>query len=94
VTLNNTTFNPGQGNNAYIFPGVALAVIAVEIRRIPESIFLEAAKVSIISIILDAKYMNAFYLTQAGEHLENFLKNCVPEPGIEPMFRSFAGIGD
>ncbi|KAK7108015.1 NADP-dependent malic enzyme-like isoform X2 [Littorina saxatilis] len=44
VTHNGQTFKPGQGNNAYIFPGVALATIGVEIRRIPESIFLEAAK--------------------------------------------------
>nr|KAG5703309.1 hypothetical protein BaRGS_025551 [Batillaria attramentaria] len=44
VTLNGTTFKPGQGNNAYIFPGVALAVIAADIRRIPESIFLESAR--------------------------------------------------
>ena len=39
------THKPGQGNNAYIFPGVALAIIGVDIRRIPEDIFLEAAKV-------------------------------------------------
>ena len=45
VTYKGKTFKPGQGNNSYIFPGVALAVIAVDIRRIPEQIFLEAAKV-------------------------------------------------
>lgn len=43
-TLKGQTFKPGQGNNAYIFPGVALAVIAVDIRRIPEDIFLKAAE--------------------------------------------------
>ena len=45
MTYEGKTFNPGQGNNSYIVPGVALAVIAVDIRRIPEQIFLEAAKV-------------------------------------------------
>ncbi|XP_004461460.2 NAD-dependent malic enzyme, mitochondrial [Dasypus novemcinctus] len=37
-------FMPGQGNNAYIFPGVALAVILSDIRHINDHVFLEAAK--------------------------------------------------
>ncbi|XP_076991568.1 NAD-dependent malic enzyme, mitochondrial isoform X2 [Tamandua tetradactyla] len=37
-------FMPGQGNNAYIFPGVALAVILSDIRHISDHVFLEAAK--------------------------------------------------
>lgn len=45
VSLNGQTFYPGQGNNAYIFPGVALAVITADIRSIPEDIFLAAAEV-------------------------------------------------
>uniref|UniRef100_A0A8C0XI59 Malic enzyme n=1 Tax=Castor canadensis TaxID=51338 RepID=A0A8C0XI59_CASCN len=37
-------FTPGQGNNVYIFPGVALAVILCETRHISDNVFLEAAK--------------------------------------------------
>ncbi|XP_017796333.1 PREDICTED: NADP-dependent malic enzyme isoform X1 [Habropoda laboriosa] len=44
VTYNNKTYYPGQGNNSYIFPGVALGVICCGMRTIPEYIFLAAAK--------------------------------------------------
>ncbi|XP_029161623.1 NADP-dependent malic enzyme isoform X5 [Nylanderia fulva] len=43
VTYNNKTFHPGQGNNSYIFPGIALAVICAGMRTIPEETFLIAA---------------------------------------------------
>lgn len=44
VTLNGETFYPGQGNNSYIFPGVALGVICAGALRIPEEMFLISAE--------------------------------------------------
>merc|ERR1719312_2028744 len=37
-------FEPGQGNNAYIFPGLSLGIIAAGIRHVHESVFLFAAE--------------------------------------------------
>ncbi|MCX7871728.1 MAG: NAD-dependent malic enzyme [Verrucomicrobiae bacterium] len=43
-TYNGKTFYPGQGNNAYIFPGVGLGVVACKAKLVTDSMFFTAAK--------------------------------------------------
>jgi len=38
------TYKPGQGNNAYIFPGASLAIIAAGIHHISDGVFLSSAE--------------------------------------------------
>lgn len=44
VKLGDQTFSPGQGNNAYIFPGIGLGAIFCKARSLPPSAFLHAAR--------------------------------------------------
>ena len=46
VTVNGQTFVPGQGNNAYIFPGVAFGAILSAMYHIDDMVFLRASQVS------------------------------------------------
>ena len=43
VTLGDKTLTPGQANNFYIFPAVALAVYATQAKRITDAVFIAAA---------------------------------------------------
>ena len=45
VIYRGQTYRPGQCNNAYIFPGMGLGVIAGNAKRISDKMFLSAAKV-------------------------------------------------
>jgi len=44
VTYNGREYWPGQGNNAYVFPGIGLGAVVCRARRIPDEFFLAAAR--------------------------------------------------
>lgn len=52
VEMNGKLYKPGQGNNAYIFPGVALGAIMFKVKHIPDKLFLLAARVCFYCILL------------------------------------------
>jgi malate dehydrogenase (oxaloacetate-decarboxylating)(NADP+) len=43
VTYEENTFSPGQGNNAYIFPGVGLGVVVSKSSQVTDDMFIAAA---------------------------------------------------
>ena len=52
VTVNGRTFQPGQSNNSYVFPGIGLGVIVSQSRRVTDEMFFVAAKV-LASLVTD-----------------------------------------
>lgn len=52
-TYQGRTFRTGQGNNAYVFPGIGLGVVAARAKRVPEAFFLTAAR-TVADMVSDA----------------------------------------
>jgi malate dehydrogenase (oxaloacetate-decarboxylating)(NADP+) len=54
VMINGQTHVPGQGNNAYIFPGVGLGVVCTGARRVTDTMFIKAAR-TLASLIRESE---------------------------------------
>ncbi len=61
VTFEGSTRRPGQGNNAYVFPGIGLGVIASRAHTISDDMFLEAARILAAAVTDDDLSCGAVY---------------------------------
>jgi malate dehydrogenase (oxaloacetate-decarboxylating)(NADP+) len=73
VTLNGQTFIPGQANNFYIFPAVAMAIYATQAKRVTDEMFIEAAKAVADQVSPELLKQGLLYPLQ-GDILETEIK--------------------
>jgi malate dehydrogenase (oxaloacetate-decarboxylating)(NADP+) len=62
VNYKGKTHYPGQGNNSYIFPGVALATIISASRHIDEEVFLIAAEVIVFNFYEEYSFVISIFV--------------------------------
>jgi malate dehydrogenase (oxaloacetate-decarboxylating)(NADP+) len=65
VSVNGTTFHPGQANNFYIFPAVGLATYAVRPRRLTDACFIAAAQACADQVGPDLRAKGMLFPSQA-----------------------------
>ncbi|KAF2900492.1 hypothetical protein ILUMI_05697 [Ignelater luminosus] len=95
VQYNGVTYKTGQGNNAYIFPGIALGVITTGMYHIREEVFLLAAQTvadnvkeehlkhgSVYPSLSDVREVSMQIATRICQYAyEKGLASIYPEPG-------------
>jgi malate dehydrogenase (oxaloacetate-decarboxylating)(NADP+) len=73
VRYDGQTFLPGQANNFYIFPAVGMAIVATQASRVPDDLFIEAAKAVADHVPADQLKQGLLYPPQ-GDILETEIK--------------------
>ncbi|KAH8322822.1 hypothetical protein KR059_008265 [Drosophila kikkawai] len=91
VTMGEKTFYPGQGNNAYIFPGISLGVICTETHHIPDEMFLIAAKevakfVEISDIERGSLYPPLSRIPDLSMNIAIAVAQCAYDRGLSSIF--------
>jgi malate dehydrogenase (oxaloacetate-decarboxylating)(NADP+) len=66
VTLNGTTFHPGQANNFYIFPAIGLATYVARPSKLTDACFIAAAEASADQVGPEMRSMGMLYPSQAN----------------------------
>ncbi|KAK6039410.1 malic enzyme, NAD binding domain protein [Cooperia oncophora] len=92
VVYKGKTYKPGQGNNAYIFPGVGLGAVLFSSKHITDKIFLLAARVSLTV----RRSFNASHSSSAVKELVNFqeVSTSVTEKSLEKYSRLYPRLKD
>ena len=84
VLVDGVRMRPCQGNNAYVFPGIGLGALAVRARRLPEELFLTAARALAGFVSQSDLAVGALYprLTEI-RRVSNAIAEAVAERAIE-----------
>ena len=91
VRYKDKVFVPGQGNNLYVFPAVALAVYATQARRVPDELFIAAAH-GVADLVTSAELDSGLLYPPQSNILDTEIKAAVRV--AETIFeRKLAGVG-
>jgi malate dehydrogenase (oxaloacetate-decarboxylating)(NADP+) len=92
VVVNGVRMRPGQGNNAYVFPGIGMGALAVEASRLPEELFLTAAR-ALAAFVSTADLDAGALYPKLGEirRVSHAIATAVAERAIE---LGLAGVAD
>jgi len=87
VELDGRRFVPGQGNNAYVFPGVGLGLIVSEARECTDEMFFEAARtlaglVTEVDLALGRIYPSMTRIREVSAHIAEAVADVAFRRGI------------